>query len=102
MTEASREERLADLFGGADPFRLVVRGHALIDDTLDELLAYAFVGERPSFLRGPTFQRKIDLCVALGLMSSAFANLVNRLTKLRNEIAHGADEVTRARQGCLF
>jgi hypothetical protein len=29
MAKASREERLADLFGGADPFRLVVRGHAL-------------------------------------------------------------------------
>lgn len=97
MTEAAREERLADLFGGGDPFRLVVRGHALIDDRLDDLLAYAFVGERPAFMRGTSFQRKIDLCVALGLMSSAFANLINRLTRLRNEIAHGADEVTTER-----
>jgi hypothetical protein len=102
MTTASREERLADLFGGADPFRLVVRGHALIDERLDELLAYAFVGERPSFLRGPTFQRKVDLCEALGLISSPFANLVNRLTKLRNEIAHGADEVTTGRAEVVY
>jgi hypothetical protein len=102
MTEASREERLADLFGGADPFRLVVRGHALIDERLDELLAYAFVDERPPFLRGPSFQRKVDLCVALGLMSSAFANLVNRLTKLRNEIAHGAEEVTTGRAEVVY
>jgi hypothetical protein len=97
MAKATREERLADLFGGADPFRLVVRGHALIDERLDELLAYAFVGERPPFLRGPSFQRKVDLCVVLGLMSSAFANLINRLTKLRNEMAYGADEVTTRR-----
>ena len=67
MAKASREERLADLFGGADPFRLVIRGHALIDERLDELLAYAYVGEAPPFLRGPSFQRKVDLCVALGL-----------------------------------
>jgi hypothetical protein len=49
MAKASRAERLADLFGGADRFRLVIRGHALIDERLDELLAYAYVGEsRPS------------------------------------------------------
>jgi hypothetical protein len=102
MAEASREERLADLFGSADPFRLVIRGHALIDERLDGLLAYAFVGERPPFLRGPSFQRKVDLCVALRLMSSAFANLVNRLTKLRNEMAHAADEVTTRRVKVVY
>jgi hypothetical protein len=66
---------------GADPSRLVIRGHALIDERLDELLAYAYVGETPPFLHGPSFQRNVDLCGALGLMSSPFASLVNRLTK---------------------
>jgi hypothetical protein len=47
----------------------------------------------PSFLRGPSFQRKVDLCVALGLMSPAFANVLNRFTKLRNGLAHGGGEV---------
>ena len=66
------EERLAALVGDtSDPFRLTIRAHALIDEKLDELLSCAFVGERPSFLRGPSFQRKVDLCVALGLMSPA-------------------------------
>jgi hypothetical protein len=102
MAKASRAERPADLFGGADPFRLVIRGHALIDERLDELLAYAYVGERPPFLRGPSFQRKVDLCVALGLMSSPSASLVNRLTKLRNEIAHGGDEVTTRRVKVVY
>lgn len=102
MARASREQRLADLLDGADPFRLVVRGHALVDERLDELLAYAFVSERPGFLRGPSFQRKVDLCVALGLMSSSFADLVDRLTKLRNEIAHGADDVTTRRAEVVY
>lgn len=102
MATASRAERLADVFGGADPFRLVIRGHALIDERLDDLLAYAFVGERPTFLRGPSFQRKVDLCVALGLLSSGFASLVNRMTTLRNEIAHGGDEVTTSRAEIVY
>jgi hypothetical protein len=102
MAQDSRTERLADLFGSTDSFRLVIRGHALIDERLDELLAYAYVGEKPSFLRGPSFQRKLDLCVALGLISSPFASLVNRLTKLRNEIAHGADEVTTSRAKAVY
>jgi hypothetical protein len=102
MAKASRTERPADLLGGSDPFRLVIRGHALIDERLDELLAYAYVGEEPPFLRGPSFQRKVDLCVALGLMSSPFASLVNQLTTLRNEIAHGADEVTTRRAQVVY
>jgi hypothetical protein len=102
MAKAAWAERLADLFGEEDPFRLVIRGHALIDERLDELLAYAFVGETPQFLRGPSFQRKVDLCVALELMSSPFASLINRLTKLRNEIAHGGDEVTTGRVKVVY
>jgi hypothetical protein len=102
MAKASQAERLADLFGGADPFRFVIRRHALIDERPDELLECAFVGETPPFLRGPSFQRKVDLCVVLGLMSSPFASLINRLTKLRNEIAHGGDEVTTERVKVVY
>jgi hypothetical protein len=102
MTE-SLDERLAALVrNNTDTFRLTIRAHALIDEKLDGLLSYAFVAERPSFLRGPSFQRKVDLCVALGLMSPAFANLINHFTKLRNEIAHGADEVSAERAKLIF
>ena len=73
---------------------MAIRAHALIGEKLDELLSYAFVGDVPSFLRGPSFQRKVDLCVALGLMSPAFANVINRFTKLRNDLAHGGDEAS--------
>jgi hypothetical protein len=102
MTEDSSYERLAALAGTEDTFRLAIRAHALIDEKLDELLSYAFVAERPSFLRGPTFQRKVDLCVALGLMSPAFANLINHVTKLRNELAHGGDEVSTERAKTIY
>jgi hypothetical protein len=95
MAEESLEERFAALGDdAADTFRLTIRAHALMGEKLDELLSYAFVREVPSFLRGPSFQRKVDLCVALGLMSPSFANAINRLTKLRNAIAHGTDEAS--------
>lgn len=103
MTEGSLDERLAVLVSNTtDTFRLTIRAHALIDAKLDELLSYAFVTERPSFLRGPSFQRKVDLCVALTLMSPAFANLINHVTKLRNEIAHGADEVSTEQAKMIY
>jgi hypothetical protein len=35
-------------------------------------------------------------------MSSPCANLVNRLTKLRNEIAHGGDEATTRRVKVVY
>jgi hypothetical protein len=46
MAKASQAERLADLFGDADPFRFVIRGHALIDERLDELLECALLARR--------------------------------------------------------
>ncbi|SRR6266540_699234 len=95
MADKSLEERFAALATESnDTFRLAIRAHALIDEKVGELLNYAFVAEMPSFLRGPTFQRKVDLCVALGLMSPSFANVINRFTALRNAIAHGGDEVS--------
>jgi hypothetical protein len=97
------EERLGALVGNtSDTFRLTIRAHALIDEKVDGLLSYAFVAERPSFLRGPSFQRKVDLCVALGLMSPGFANLINHFTRLRNELAHGADDVSTERAKLIF
>src|SRR5512132_339965 len=102
MTE-SLDEQLATLVGNTtDAFRLTIRAHALIDKKLDALLSYAFVAERPSFLRGPSFQRKVELCLALGLISPAFANLINQFTKLRNDFAHGADEVSTERAKLIF
>jgi hypothetical protein len=95
MASESLDERFAAIGEGEpDTFRLTMRAHALISERLDELLSYAFVGDLPSFLRGPSFQRKVDLCVALGLMSPAFADVLNRFTKLRNKLAHGGDEVS--------
>jgi hypothetical protein len=95
LAKESVDERFAAIGDGPpDTFRLAIRAHALIGEKLDELLGYAFVGDVPSFVRGPSFQRKVDLCVALGLMSPAFANVINRFTKLRNELAHGGDEVS--------
>jgi hypothetical protein len=102
MTE-SLDEQLTTLLGSTtDTLRLTIRAHALIDEKLDELLSYAFVAERPHFLRGPSFQRKVDLCVALGLMSPAFANLINQFTTLRNDFAHGVDDVSTERAKLIF
>jgi hypothetical protein len=95
VPKESLDERFAAIGEGPpDTFRLAIRAHVLIGEKLDELLNFAFVDDVPSFLRGPTFQRKVDLCVALGLMSPAFANVINRFTKLRNDLAHGDDEIS--------
>lgn len=86
-----------------DAFRLTIRAHALIDERVDELLALAFVKNLPGLMKGPNFKRKVDLAVALGLMSESFSALLLIVTKLRNDLAHGrADSVSPARAKLLF
>jgi len=80
-----------------DTFRLTIRGHALIDEGLDSLLADAFVDKKiPGFLKGPTFKRKLELGLALGLIPPSLKEPIDRLSALRDKMAHGRiSEVSR-------
>jgi hypothetical protein len=85
----TREEFHELLNSERDPFRLAIRGHAAIDAKIDEILEDAFVERMPDFLRGPSFHRKMEMVVALGLVPPSFRDPIARLTKLRNDFSHG-------------
>jgi uncharacterized protein YutE (UPF0331/DUF86 family) len=83
-----------------DPFRLVIRAHAEIEQLIAMATQSVFVeGKMPEELRHLGFIRKLSLAISLGLVPPEAMELIKQLTELRNELAHGrgAAELSRAR-----
>src|SRR5258708_4678525 len=104
MPDALDQDAFARLLNlEKDTFRLTVRGHAAIEGELDALIAEAFAFGMPDFLRRMGVGRKVEVASGLGYLIPEFVDPMARLTKLRNEFAHGdLDELTLGRARNLF
>jgi hypothetical protein len=86
-----------------DPFRVVIRGYALIDDRLKNVLNAAFVGGTPDELSGLRLKSRLALAQALGFVAPEVAGAIKALGKIRHRLAHGSDEeVTKSDVRSLF
>ena len=91
------------LFHEEDPFRVVIRGYALIDDRLKNVLNAAFVGGTPDELSGLRLKSRLALAQALGFVAPEVAGAIKALGKIRHRLAHGSDEeVTKSDVRSLF
>ena len=71
----------------AEPFALVLRGHLLLEHALIELLKHAL--PRSQELKSRlSYQHRIELNVATGLLPSDFAPFLEYVSELRNRYAH--------------
>jgi hypothetical protein len=88
--------RLTAVFAEKDPFRLVIRGHALIEEVLDDAINGAFPSGTPAELKRIRLPARLALAKALELITPELAAAIAALARIRNEFAHGgADEVTQ-------
>jgi hypothetical protein len=88
-----------------DPFRLVIRAHAEIEQLIAMATQSVFIeGKMPEELKHLGFIRtlSLSLAISLGLVPSEAKGLIKPLTDLRNEFAHGQGPAdvsrTRARE----
>lgn len=94
--ETLQESNRADaLFEVQDPFRLLIRGYALVDDRLHEVVDAAFPGGTPDELKRLRLKSRLALAQALGFLSPEVAKATGVLAGIRH-LAHGIDDgVTR-------
>jgi hypothetical protein len=78
-----------------DPFRLIIRGHALIEDVLDAGINSAFTGGTPRELKRIAFSARVALARALELITPELSDAILAVAAVRHEFAHGRhDEFT--------
>jgi hypothetical protein len=84
-------DRLMDAIRGDDVFRVVIRGFGVFEDLLEARLAEAFEVPLEGLEQAP-FRRKLNLAVALGLISPEKEAGLRRLATLRHQLAHADRE----------
>ena len=85
-------ERILEIITEDDPFRLVIRGHALMEETIDGAIGAAFPGGTPAELRRLGFRSRLALARGLELVDDQVSLAIETLAKIRNEFAHGSAE----------
>jgi hypothetical protein len=86
---------IEEILSEKDPFRLVIRGFALISDLLDEAISNAFGDHIPRELSGLRIPARLALANALGAVTPELSQAIQRLGKIRHRLAHTmADDAT--------
>ena len=77
---------IGDVLDEKDPFRLVIRGFALIDGLLDEAISNAFGDRIPRELSGLRLPARLALAGALQVLPPDVSAAVRRLGKVNGEL----------------
>jgi hypothetical protein len=99
-------DALRHIYEATDPVVVIIRGHILVDTLLAILLDRYLRGGLAPF-KNPTFDVKVNLAYAAGLLSDPELALFNCLNKLRNGIAHklalkvDSEQEGRVREACM-
>jgi hypothetical protein len=80
---------LHDVLVETDTFRIAIRGHALLEEVMEQGIFDAFAGKMPKELKKPTLPVKFALFRALVLLPEGYVKPMMALTDLRNDFAHG-------------
>jgi hypothetical protein len=88
-------QNVRELLAEDDPFRLVIRAHAEIEQLVTLALVSAFIDQTmPDWLEHVGFKRDLSLAISLGLLAPSAKDLVGPLTRLRNKLVHDRGPVT--------
>jgi hypothetical protein len=74
-----------------DPLQIVVRGHLYVEAMLNKLICLRFPFPKAIDLADMHYPIKVDLAVALGMLSKDDAGSFRALNKLRNRLAHNIE-----------
>ena len=89
---------IPEAFKEQDVFRLVIRGHAAIEEKIDITIQEAFNGSTPPELRRLPFKARLALFCALTGIPTRVVAPINALASLRHDFAHGRlDTLSRER-----
>lgn len=79
-----------------DPFGIVVRGHVLIENSLEDCI-YSYVPQPVDLFRDLEmfFAQKLLLARMIGVISDSEYNILKAFNKLRNDVAHNARKGSR-------
>lgn len=95
-SDTKRESaRVFEILTERDPFRLIIRGYALIEQAVDDAINDAFPNGTPKELRRPSVDARLALARALELITDEVSKAIAALADIRHQFAHkGVDEVT--------
>jgi hypothetical protein len=94
-------KEFAAILAERDSFKLAIRGQSALEDTVNAAIIDAFVGVKPKLGELGSFDRRLKLAVALGIVGTELEKSLRALADLRNEFAHGKFEdltLVRARK----
>jgi hypothetical protein len=84
------DEEFATLLTEDDVFKLAIRGQAAVQAEIDAAITETFVDDAPKNLETfGGFETRLDLAVALGVVSSRSKPLIKALAELRDRFAQG-------------
>jgi hypothetical protein len=87
LTYVAFKEHVAD----GDIINVVIRAHLYLEHVLIKSLEDAFAVPDAMDLRRLNFPSKLDLCIALGLLPSAWRPAAAKINEMRNQVAHKID-----------
>jgi hypothetical protein len=93
-----------DLLDEDDPFRLVIRAHAAVEQYVKMAIQSRFIDQQvPDELKHLGFTRTLALAISLGLVPPEVKGLSRQFTKLRDDFVHGIiSELTSERAKRVF
>lgn len=82
-------KRIIDIiYGSNEPFTFIIKGHLLVDALLMMIIEGNFIKPEKLKLDRLTYDTKISLCEADGLIHSEIVPVLQKLGSLRNRFAH--------------
>ena len=87
----AESQRVFNVISTDDPFRLVIWGHSLVEEALDNAINAAFEEGTPDELKRIRLAARVALARGLGLISDEVATAITALAKVRNDLAHRVD-----------
>jgi hypothetical protein len=71
-----------------DPFVFIIKGHLYIEALINAIINGAFLEPSQLELDYMSFDRKVKLCVAAGIIPIEVGRVINKLNQIRNKFAH--------------
>ena len=76
------------IYDSRDPFTFIIKGHLLVDAFVTSIIDGSFLIPSKLNIDRLTYDTKISLCVAVGLIHDEVMPVLQKLGKIRNGFAH--------------
>jgi hypothetical protein len=96
-------KKFEEAMKASDMLSMVIRGHLYLEHALIQMLVDAMQKPNENLVRRMNFPTKLDMCIALGLLTEEWRAPVSRVNEMRNRVAHRLDiQFTKVEKDELF